>query len=313
MSPQPPSETTFSATSQGLQIESGPSACLTPVTPVRVGDLLVGAGALTIIAGPCVLESAALAREVADTCAQICRKLGLPFIFKASFDKANRTSHTSFRGPGLVDGLKMLAALKRDLQLPVTTDVHLPEQATMVAEVADLLQVPAFLSRQTDLLEACGATQKPVNIKKGQFLSPWELAPATEKARNAGAHGVLQTERGVSFGYQNLVVDMRSMMILRENGWPVVFDATHSVQMPGGKGSSSGGMRQFIPTLVRAAVGAGIDALFLEVHPDPQKALSDGPNMVPLSELEGLLEQASRLHACVRALSPVRLKNDPDR
>lgn len=292
-------------------MSQAPAPALLPITPVAVGPVLVGDGRLTLIAGPCVIESDDMALRLAESLAEICARLDLSLIFKASFDKANRTSGQSRRGPGLEAGLETLHTIRRRLGLPVTTDVHLPEQAVAVAQAVDLLQVPAFLCRQTDLLEACGATGKPVNLKKGQFLSPWELAPAIEKASRAGAAGVLQTERGVSFGYQNLVVDMRSLMILRENRRPVVFDATHSVQLPGAGGGKSGGMRSFIPPLVRAAVAAGIDALFLEVHPEPALAWSDGPNMVPLPALEGLLLQARALHTCVQTLPPVFLVNEP--
>ena len=294
-----------------MRLHPSPAPALLPIAPVSVGPLTLGDGSLTIIAGPCVIESEAMALHLAESIGEICARLGLPLIFKASFDKANRTSGQSRRGPGLEAGLETLHIIRTRLGLPVTTDVHLPEQAAQVAQVVDLLQVPAFLCRQTDLLEACGATGRPVNLKKGQFLSPWELAPAIEKTTRAGASGVLQTERGASFGYQNLVVDMRSLMILRENRLPVVFDATHSVQLPGAGGGQSGGMRSFIPPLVRAAVAAGIDALFLEVHADPAQAWSDGPNMVPLHALEALLLQARALHAAVQVLPPVFLANGP--
>lgn len=281
-------------------------------TPVQVGTVRVGGGGpLCIIAGPCVVEGEAITRRIAARLVDICGHLGLPLIFKASFDKANRTSGSGFRGIGMGDALDILAGIGAEFHLPITTDVHLPDQAEAVAARVDLLQIPAFLCRQTDLLEACAATGKPVNLKKGQFLSPWELKPALEKLKAAGAVGILQTERGTSFGYQNLVVDFRSFQVLRAHGVPVVFDATHSVQLPGASGGKSGGQRTYIPGLVRAAVAAGIDALFLEVHEDPTVALSDGPNMVPLDALQALLTQARDLHACAQTLPPLVLHNDP--
>jgi 2-dehydro-3-deoxyphosphooctonate aldolase (KDO 8-P synthase) len=237
----------------------------------------------------------------AEAIRDIAARLGLPFIFKSSFDKANRTSGRSARGPGMDEGLSLLDEVRRTLGVAVTTDVHLPEQAAPAAECVDLLQIPAFLCRQTDLLLACAATGRPVNVKKGQFLSPWELASAVEKLRDGGAVGVIQTERGTSFGYQNLVVDLRSLAILRAHGAPVVFDATHSVQLPGAGGDRSSGQREFVPVLARAAVAAGVDALFLEVHESPNQALSDGPNMIPLSALEALLASLKRLDELVKS------------
>lgn len=281
-----------------------------PLTPhtVRVGGHPIGAThPLVLIAGPCVIEGEAITFRIAEGIANICARLQLPWIFKASFDKANRTSHHSFRGHGIDEGLRILSRVRERFGVPVTTDIHLPEQAQNAAAVVDLLQIPAFLSRQTDLLEACGATGHPVNIKKGQFLSPEELQPALHKALNAGAAGVLQTERGASFGYHNLVVDFRSFQVLRGHGWPVIFDGTHSVQLPGVGGQYSGGQRRFIPSLVRAACAAGVDGIFLEVHEQPEKALSDGPNMVPLSSLEPLLAHALALHRLARSLPTLEL------
>jgi 2-dehydro-3-deoxyphosphooctonate aldolase (KDO 8-P synthase) len=255
-----------------------------------------------------VIEGEAITRRIAEGILRICIELGLPLVFKASFDKANRTSGGSFRGSGMARGLSILSAIRRDLEIPVTTDVHLPEQAAIVAEHVDLLQIPAFLCRQTDLLEACGATGKPVNIKKGQFLSPWDMGNALDKALNAGASGVLQTERGSSFGYQNLVVDMGGLAIMAENGWPVVFDGTHSVQHAPMGGTTSRGQRELIPPLVRAAVAAGVDALFLEVHENPAQALSDAATQFPLSQLGALLEQAKALHELRRRFSEIDLR-----
>ncbi|MBC1261930.1 3-deoxy-8-phosphooctulonate synthase [Synechococcus sp. BSF8S] len=249
----------------------------------------------TLIAGPCVIESPELVFEVAETVKAITERLGITYVFKASFDKANRSSGGSFRGPGMAEGLAVLAEVKRRFDLPVLTDIHESQQAEPVAAVADVLQIPAFLCRQTDLLlaavEAVRGTDKTINIKKGQFLAPWDMAAVVNKMRDAGADNLWLTERGSSFGYNTLVVDYRSLPQLRALGCPVIFDATHSVQQPGGRGSSSGGQREFVAPLARAAVAVGVDGLFMEVHPDPEKALSDGPNMVPLSRLEALLEQ----------------------
>lgn len=261
------------------------------VTPVSVAQHVVGAGRLALIAGPCVIESEELCLRVAREVQAICERLGIPYIFKASFDKANRTSLHSFRGPGIDEGLRVLATVKREVGVPVTTDIHEPWQAERAAEVVDLLQIPAFLCRQTDLLVAAARTGKPVNVKKGQFLAPWDMRHVVEKLRDSAAVGVMLTERGVSFGYNTLVVDFTSLPQMRALGVPVVFDATHSVQLPGGAGSRSGGRREFIPHLVRAAVAVGVDALFMEVHPDPEQGLSDPATMFPLGELQGLLEQ----------------------
>ncbi len=231
-----------------------------------------------MIAGPCVIESATATLEAAQALKKIAQELSLPLIFKASYDKANRTSVSSYRGPGLQAGLEILARVKGEVGLPVISDVHQVSDVAPAAEVLDVLQIPAFLCRQTDLLVAAAATGKPVNIKKGQFMAPWDMAPVVEKARSTGNEKILLTERGASFGYNNLVVDFRSLAIMRGLGCPVVLDATHSVQLPGGQGSCSGGQREFIPLLARAGVAAGVDALFMEVHPEPDKARCDGPN-----------------------------------
>ncbi len=264
---------------------SGPFAPLS--NPLAVRDLRIGDGELIAILGPCVLETEAGASRIADGIAEVCARLGLRWIFKASFDKANRTSGTSFRGPGLHEGLEALARIGQRVGVPLTTDVHLPEQAQACAHAVDLLQVPAFLCRQTDLLDACGATGKPINVKKGQFLAPGDMQNVVQKLP---AGRTMLTERGASFGYNTLVVDFRSLPTMRGFGVPVCFDATHSVQAPGG-GATSGGDRRWVPTLARAAAAVGIDALFAEVHDFPEQALSDGPNMVRLSDLEGLLQQ----------------------
>lgn len=249
----------------------------------------------TLIAGPCVIESRELVMEIAERVKGITQRLGITYVFKASFDKANRSSGGSFRGPGVGEGLAVLAEVKERLGLPVLTDIHESAQAAPVAEVVDVLQIPAFLCRQTDLLvaaaEAVKGTDKTINVKKGQFLAPWDMAQVVDKLRQAGAERIWLTERGNSFGYNTLVVDYRSLPQLQDLGCPVIFDATHAVQQPGGQGTSSGGQRQFVAPLARAAVAVGVDGLFMEVHPDPDLALSDGPNMVPLHRLEPLLEQ----------------------
>ena len=259
----------------------------------RVGigkGIEVGAGSpLLLIAGPCVLESEPLALEVAVFLSGLSERLSLPVVFKGSFDKANRSSRDSFRGPGEEEGLRILAKVRARHRMPVTTDVHDPAQARRVAPHVDLLQIPAFLCRQTDLLVAAGGTGVPVNIKKGQFMAPWDMRNAVEKVRSAGNVNVLVTERGTTFGYNNLVVDFRGLPAIRESICPVVFDATHSVQLPGGAGISSSGERRYVAPLARAAVAAGVDGLFLEIHPDPDHALSDGPNSLPLPDVEPLL------------------------
>ena len=243
-----------------------------------------------LIAGPCVIESLQLQIDTAGTLKEITAKLGIPFIFKSSFDKANRTSGTSFRGPGLEEGLKVLSEVKRQLGVPVLTDVHEYTPMEEVASVVDVLQTPAFLCRQTDFIQKVASVGRPVNIKKGQFLSPWDMKPVVEKARSTGNNQIMVCERGASFGYNNLVSDMRSLSVMRDTGCPVVFDATHSVQLPGGMDGKSGGQRQFVPVLSRAAMAVGIAGIFMETHPDPDKALSDGPNAWPLGKMQALLE-----------------------
>jgi 2-dehydro-3-deoxyphosphooctonate aldolase (KDO 8-P synthase) len=255
---------------------------------------------LILIAGPCVVESEKLCLHVADTLRHLCQKLGFIYIFKASYDKANRTSGHSFRGPGLAQGLRVLAKVRAHIRVPVLTDVHTETQARAAAKVVDVLQIPAFLCRQTDLIHAAVRTGKIVNVKKGQFLSPQEMGQVVQKATEAGGRKLLVTERGTTFGYNNLVADMRSIPILRRFGFPVIFDATHSVQLPGGGGDRSSGQREFAPVLARCAVAAGADGLFVETHPDPEKALSDGPNMIPLAEMPRLLERLRRVHAAAQ-------------
>ncbi len=247
-----------------------------------------------LIAGPCVIESRQMAFDTAGQLREITQSLGIPFIYKSSFDKANRSSGKSFRGPGIDEGLQILADVRAELNVPILTDVHDKDQVRAVAAVVDVLQTPAFLCRQTDFIQACAASGKPVNIKKGQFLAPHDMVQVVNKAREAAidagvAPDIMVCERGVSFGYNNLVSDMRSLAIMRETNCPVVFDATHSVQLPGGQGTSSGGQREFVPVLARAAVAAGVSGLFMETHPDPSKAMSDGPNAVPLGRMKELL------------------------
>lgn len=262
-------------------------------------DVVFGDGGLVLVAGPCVLESREMAMDIAIQVSDICKRLEVPYVFKASFDKANRTSIHSFRGPGLDTGLEWLAEIREETGRPVLTDIHLPEQAARVAEVVDILQIPAFLCRQTDLVVAAAETGRVVNIKKGQFLAPSDMGQAVSKCLEAGNEKVILCERGSTFGYGQLVVDMRSLAIMRSLGYPVMFDATHSVQMPGAQGTSSGGDRRFVPVLARAAVAAGIDALFIETHQDPDSAKSDGPNMVALDSLEPLLERVLAVHRAV--------------
>ena len=254
-----------------------------------------------LIAGPCVIESPALTEEIAGRLKEISTRLAIPFIFKASYDKANRSSGASYRGPGIDAGLKVLENVRRAVGVPVLTDVHEDTPLAEVAAVVDILQTPAFLCRQTNFIVNTASQGKPVNIKKGQFLSPWEMRNVVDKARSTGNDAILVCERGVSFGYNNLVSDMRSLSIMRDTGCPVVFDATHSVQLPGGGGSASGGQREFIPVLARAAVAAGIAGLFMETHPEPAKALSDGPNAWPLGRMEPLLATLKELDRAVKA------------
>ena len=255
-----------------------------------------------LIAGPCVAESEAMCLDIAGQMKELCAGFGIGYIFKASYDKANRSSGQSFRGLGMDEGLRILAEVKRQLGLPVLTDVHDESQVAAVAAVVDVLQTPAFLCRQTDFIQACAASGKPVNIKKGQFLSPSDMKQVVGKAKqvNNATDTIMVCERGASFGYNNLVSDMRSLAIMRETGCPVVFDATHSVQLPGGQGTSSGGQREFVPVLARAAVAAGVSGLFMETHPDPTKALSDGPNAWPLGQMKELLETLLELDAVVK-------------
>jgi 2-dehydro-3-deoxyphosphooctonate aldolase (KDO 8-P synthase) len=263
---------------------------------VKVGNIEIGGGnPLTIIAGPCVIEGRDSALKHATLLKQAAERAGVPYIFKSSYDKANRSSGDSYRGPGLEMGLKILAEVKKQVGVPILTDVHEIEQVGAVKEIADVLQIPAFLCRQTDFVTAVARSGRVVNVKKGQFLAPWDIGNILQKILATGNQQVLLTERGVSFGYNNLISDMRSLVIMREHGYPVVFDATHSLQLPGGLGKASGGDRKYIGPLARAGVAAGVDALFMEVHEDPDRALSDGPNSLPLTDFEGLLRVVKRL------------------
>ena len=269
---------------------------------MKLAGVDIGLGSpFFLIAGPCVIEDPALTTEIAGTLKEMTGRLGIPFIFKASFDKANRSSAKSYRGPGIEAGLAVLAGIKRQLGVPVLTDVHEDTPLGEVAAVVDVLQTPAFLCRQTNFIMSVASQGKPVNIKKGQFLSPWEMQNVVEKARSTGNTSILVCERGFSFGYQNLIADMRSLAVMRQTHCPVVFDATHSVQLPGAQGSASGGQREFIPVLARAAVGAGIAGLFMETHPNPAKALSDGPNAWPLVRMEPLLTTLRALDRAVKS------------
>ncbi|WP_291520987.1 3-deoxy-8-phosphooctulonate synthase [Acidithiobacillus sp.] len=253
-----------------------------------------------LMAGPCAIESESLALRTAEDLRDICARLGIPFIYKSSYDKANRSSGQSFRGPGRDEGLRILEKVRREVGVPVITDVHEKEDVSAVAEVADVLQTPAFLCRQTDFIQAVAAAGKPVNIKKGQFLAPWDMLHVANKAKATGNDQIMVCERGASFGYNNLVSDMRSLAVMRQTGCPVVFDATHSVQLPGGQGDRSGGQREFIPVLARAAVAAGVSGLFMETHPDPTQALSDGPNAWPLGRMESLLRVLQQIDHLVK-------------
>jgi 2-dehydro-3-deoxyphosphooctonate aldolase (KDO 8-P synthase) len=271
---------------------------------ISLGSLRLGGGnPLFLIAGPCVIESPSHARMMAERIAAIAAHAGVPYIFKASYDKANRSSVTAFRGPGLAAGLRILAEIKSDLHVPILTDIHDASQAAPAAEVADILQIPAFLARQTDLLLAAAKTGRIINIKKAQFLSPWDMGNVAEKVASSGNHHIILTERGASFGYNNLVVDMRTFPVLQKFGYPVVYDVTHSVQLPGGQGHASGGQPEFIETLARAGVATGVDGLFLETHDNPATALSDGPNALPLSQLPQLLSRIKELSTLVRRWS----------
>lgn len=255
---------------------------MTKIKPIKLRDFEIGADKLTILAGPCAIESKDVLFKVAEALKTLTQELGINYVFKSSFDKANRSSIKSFRGPGLEKGLELLAQVKKEFDLPIVTDIHTPDQAAPVAEVADILQIPAFLCRQTDLLVAAAKTGKIVNIKKGQFLAPAQMKSLAQKVSDSGNDKILFTDRGTSFGYNNLVVDMRGIPIMQEMGYPVVFDATHSVQLPGGAGECSSGERKYVSTLAKAATAAGAKALFFEVHPDPDKALCDGPNMLSI-------------------------------
>ncbi|HEB74920.1 MAG TPA: 3-deoxy-8-phosphooctulonate synthase [Nitrospirae bacterium] len=267
---------------------------------------LTGNG-LLVIAGPCVIESEDVVLETALRLREICSRLRLPFVFKSSYDKANRTSVNSFRGPGIEQGLRVLDSVRSRLSVPVLTDVHSPSEAARAAEVVDVLQIPALLCRQTDLVIAASETGKAVNVKKGQFLAPWDVKNIIEKFTSTGNTGLMITERGTSFGYNNLVVDFRAFPVMRSFGYPVIFDVTHSLQLPGGRGSSSGGQREFAAPLARAAVAAGVDGLFMEVHPDPDRALCDGPNMIRLDDLEDMLAMVKAVHdVCAAGEGPAR-------
>jgi 2-dehydro-3-deoxyphosphooctonate aldolase (KDO 8-P synthase) len=267
---------------------------------IQIADFWVGGGDLVMVAGPCVIEDADLTLEIARTLKHYAQELALPLIFKASYDKANRTSLDSFRGPGLTAGLEILARVKEEVGLPVLSDVHRVSEVAPAAEVLDVLQIPAFLCRQTDLVVAAASTGKPVNLKKGQFMAPWDMGPVLQKARATGNSQILLTERGGTFGYNNLVVDFRSLAIMRGLGCPVILDVTHSVQLPGGQGTCSGGQREFVPLLARAGVAAGADGIFLEVHPEPERARCDGPNSLALPDVLPLWRTLKALHGVLQ-------------
>ena len=268
---------------------------------VRIGEIRIGKGnPLVIIAGPCVIENEEITFTTAQKLKEVCDRLGISLIFKSSFDKANRTSGSSFRGPGIDQGLKILSEVKKRFSIPVISDIHAVDEVRPASEVLDALQIPAFLCRQTDLIISSSRTGKPVNVKKGQFLAPWDVKHIIEKFTSTGNQNLLLTERGTSFGYNNLIVDFRGFSVIRSFGYPMLFDVTHSLQLPGGEGRSSGGQREYAPSLARAAVATGVDGLFIEVHPDPMKALSDASTMIPLNEIEGLLQQTKTLHDTVR-------------
>ncbi|MDA0766697.1 MAG: 3-deoxy-8-phosphooctulonate synthase [Verrucomicrobia bacterium] len=269
------------------------------IKPFKIQNVEVGNGKLFFLLGPCALESEDFAWEMARAIHAIATTLGIPFLFKASYDKANRTSVSSFRGPGVQEGCRILGAIGKELGVPVTTDVHTAREAEIAAEHIDLLQVPAFLCRQSDLLEACAKTGRAVNVKKGQFLAPWDTVNIADKLRTFGCDRFLITERGTTFGYNNLVADMRSLYWMRKEGLPVIFDATHSVQRPGGLGGTTGGDGELAPVLARAAVATGVDGVFMETHSNPEKAFSDGPNQIPLNDLEGVLRQLVAVHAAI--------------
>jgi 2-dehydro-3-deoxyphosphooctonate aldolase (KDO 8-P synthase) len=268
---------------------------------IKAGNIIIGQGApLVLISGPCVIENYDTTREIAAVLKEITAKLEIPFVFKASYDKANRTSAKAFRGPGLSDGLRILADIKEELDIPILSDVHRISEIPTAARVLDIIQIPAFLCRQTDVVSEVAKIGKPVNIKKGQFLAPWDIANVVEKITSTGNRRILITERGTMFGYNNLVVDFRGFMIMRKTGYPIIFDATHSVQLPGGAGTSSGGQRDYAPMLARAAVAAGVDGIFMEVHKDPDKALCDGPNSLKLDTIYDLLSRLKMIHRAVK-------------
>lgn len=268
---------------------------------IKLRNFEIGGDKLTIMAGPCAIESQDILNRTAEKLKEITEKLGINYIFKSSFDKANRSSITSFRGPGLEKGLEMLAKVKSEFDLPIVTDIHNPDQAAVVAEVAEVLQIPAFLCRQTDMLVAAAKTGKIINIKKGQFLAPEQMLPLIKKVEDSGNSNILVTDRGTSFGYNNLVVDFRGIQIMQQFNYPVVFDATHSVQLPGANGTSSGGDRRFVPLLAKSAMAAGANALFFEVHPDPDCAKCDGPNMIPLDKAETLFRHCKEIFELIRS------------
>lgn len=270
------------------------------VKRIKLRDFEIGGDKLTIFAGPCVIETQDILKKTAEKLKEITQKLDINLVFKSSYDKANRSSLNSFRGPGIKKGLEMLAQIKNDFDVPIVTDIHAPEEASVAAEVADILQIPAFLCRQTDLLAAAAKTGKIVNIKKGQFLAPEQMKSLVKKIEDSGNSKIILTDRGVSFGYNNLVSDFRAIPIMQELGYPVVFDATHSVQLPGAMGECSGGDRRFVPVLAKAAVAAGADGLYFEVHPDPDKALCDGPNMLKLDEVEELFKVCKEIFGIVQ-------------
>lgn len=272
----------------------------TEVQQIEVMGKKIGRESFFVIGGPCVLESGELALKVASFMQQTCTELGIPYVFKSSYDKANRSSISSYRGPGIDEGLRILACIREELQIPVLTDIHSVGEAERVAEVVDIIQIPAFLARQTDLLVAAAKTGKPVNLKKAQFMAPWDMEHVVAKIRQSGNEKIILTERGTLFGYNNLVVDMRSIAIMAQSGFPVVFDATHSVQLPGGRGICSGGERQYVGPLARAAIAAGAHGLFVETHEAPDEALCDGPNSLPLSELPPLFEDLLEIYRLVR-------------
>lgn len=269
------------------------------VQKIKLKDFEIGGDKLTILAGPCVIETWDVLAQTAEKLKEVTQKLDVNFVFKASFDKANRSSLTSYRGPGIEKGLELLARVKKEFNVPIVTDIHLPEQAKVVAEVADILQIPAFLCRQTDLLVASAETGKIVNIKKGQFLAPEQMLPLINKVEDSGNSNITLTDRGTSFGYNNLVSDFRAIPIMQEFGYPVIFDATHSVQLPGAKGECSGGDRRFVPVLAKSAVAAGANGLFFEVHPNPDEALCDGPNMIALNDAQDLFETCKKIFEIV--------------